>query len=272
MGDLGSLLDPAPERVETAGLHELCITVVYFLVSLCCLVPVLHGRLQKIRQGGSNLQATAALSALANTFCSIVIVHIDVVGAMLLICLTPIGSTILARAVLGEVFRCRAMQAIGLDWVPDLSGQSPRFVSIGTAAFLRSRYWRVLPVGSDLLDRDRACRGTGQRTGCGFGADHASLSCAGDRDHVHSRHVHLAPGPNYMNPGLAGLLFMSEIVLGAVSATLLSGESLGWREFTGVLLIAGASLVETLLAILPVRRKVVMTVERGEANSDASCD
>ena len=79
-------------------------------------------------------------------------------------------------------------------------------------------------------------------------------------------------GPNYLSSGLAGLLFKSEIVLGAVSATLLSSEPFGWREFTGVLLIAGASLVETLLATFSVRRRVVMTVECGGANFDAGGD
>ena len=80
-----SLLDPTLERIEAAGLHELRIAVAHFLVPLCCLLPVLLGRVRKIRQGGSSLHATAALSALANTFCSIVIVHFDVVRAMLLI-------------------------------------------------------------------------------------------------------------------------------------------------------------------------------------------
>ncbi len=70
---------------------------------LCCLVSLLLGRLRKIRQGGSSLQATSALSALAITLYSIAIVHTDVVRAMLLFCLTPIWSTHLARAVLGEV-------------------------------------------------------------------------------------------------------------------------------------------------------------------------
>ena len=41
-------------------------------------------------------------------------------------------------------------------------------------------------------------------------------------------------GPKYLSPGLVGLLFMPEIVAGAVSATLLSGEPFGWREFTDV--------------------------------------
>ena len=79
-------------------------------------------------------------------------------------------------------------------------------------------------------------------------------------------------GPKYLIPCLVGLLFMSEILVGADSTTLLSGEAFGLRKFTGVLLIAGVSLVEPLRAILSVRRIVVMTIECGRANSDAGCD
>ena len=56
-------------------------------------------------------------------------------------------------------------------------------------------------------------------------------------------------GPKYLSPGIVGLLFMTEIIVGAISVALLAGEPFGIRELMGVLLIAGASMLEPLLAL-----------------------
>ncbi len=53
-------------------------------------------------------------------------------------------------------------------------------------------------------------------------------------------------GPKYLNPGVVGLLFMTEIVVGAISVAILAGEPFGVREITGVLFIAAASMLEPL--------------------------
>ncbi|MEP4980564.1 MAG: EamA/RhaT family transporter, partial [Ascidiaceihabitans sp.] len=57
-------------------------------------------------------------------------------------------------------------------------------------------------------------------------------------------------GPKFLNPGVVGLLFMTELVVGAVSAAIWAGEPFGLREFVGVVLISGASLLE------PIKRLV----------------
>ena len=54
-------------------------------------------------------------------------------------------------------------------------------------------------------------------------------------------------GLKYLNPGVSGLLFMTEIAVGALSVALLAGEPFGVRELAGVLLIATASLIEPLM-------------------------
>ena len=56
-------------------------------------------------------------------------------------------------------------------------------------------------------------------------------------------------GPKYLSPGIVGLLLMTEIIVGAISVALLAGEPFGIRELIGVLLIAGASMLEPLLAL-----------------------
>lgn len=53
--------------------------------------------------------------------------------------------------------------------------------------------------------------------------------------------------PSRLNPGIVGLLFMTEIVVAAISAAILSGEPFGLREMIGLPLILSAGLVEPLV-------------------------
>lgn len=49
-----------------------------------------------------------------------------------------------------------------------------------------------------------------------------------------------------LTPGRVGILLMSDLVVGVISAALFAGEPFGWREATGSVLIIGAALVEVL--------------------------
>jgi len=49
-----------------------------------------------------------------------------------------------------------------------------------------------------------------------------------------------------LTPARVGLLMMSEIVVGVITAALWSGEPFGWREGVGSLMIVGAGFVEVL--------------------------
>ncbi len=57
-----------------------------------------------------------------------------------------------------------------------------------------------------------------------------------------------------LNPGIVGLLFMTEISVGTVTAALWAGEPFGAREVIGILLISGAGLAESLQAPFAWRR------------------
>jgi drug/metabolite transporter (DMT)-like permease len=56
-------------------------------------------------------------------------------------------------------------------------------------------------------------------------------------------------GPKFISPGLVGMLFMTEVVVGSVSVALLSGEPVGGREVMGILLITTASLIEPVASL-----------------------
>ncbi len=53
-------------------------------------------------------------------------------------------------------------------------------------------------------------------------------------------------GAPKLNPAVVGLLFMTEISVGAVTAALWSGETFGLQEIVGVVLISAAGVAESL--------------------------
>lgn len=88
--------------LEATGLHSLWVTVIYFLVCTLCLVPIVILRWKHVIAGGLQLQITAMLSGGALFLYMTAIVHTDVVRVILLVYLTPIWGTLLARIFLGE--------------------------------------------------------------------------------------------------------------------------------------------------------------------------
>ena len=66
-------------------------------------------------------------------------------------------------------------------------------------------------------------------------------------------------GPKFLNPGLVGLLFMTEIIFGSISAALFAGEPFGGREISGILLIASASLLEPVSDLFRARHKAAQS-------------
>ena len=57
-------------------------------------------------------------------------------------------------------------------------------------------------------------------------------------------------GAPHLNPGVVGLLMMTEISVGAVTAAIWAGEPVGMRELMGIALITVAGLSEFLYAPL----------------------
>ena len=68
-------------------------------------------------------------------------------------------------------------------------------------------------------------------------------------------------GTPKLNPGLVGLLFMTEISVGAITAALWSGEPFGWREAIGVILISLAGIMESLWKIWRNRRATIPSLK-----------
>ncbi len=56
-------------------------------------------------------------------------------------------------------------------------------------------------------------------------------------------------GPNFLSPGIDGLLLMTEAVTGSFSLALLAGGLFGPREIIGVILITSSSILEPLIEL-----------------------
>ena len=265
--------------LEEAGLHGLWITVVYFLVPTICLVPVALWRWRHVRKGGLQLQLTAMISGGALLLYSTSIIYTDVVRAMLLFYLTPVWATILARLVLGDAItptRIAAMMLaiVGMLTIFGLGARFPIQQNAGDWLGLGSGFlWAIAMVRIRMVESHSAIELTVGffQWSLIFSAGAAFLLAPGHLPSV-GQILPALPlllvfmvllvlpgtyaslwGPKFLSPGVVGLLFMTEIVVGAISVALLAGEPFGIREVTGVILIAGASMLEPLLSLRQAR-------------------
>ena len=259
-------------ELEDAGFQGLWITVVYFLIPALCLIPVTIWRWKYVKRGGFQLQLTAIISGGALLLYSTSIVYTDVVRAILLFYLTPVWGIILGRIFLGDKISTPRVIAmilaiIGMLTIFGLGSKFPLPQNLGDWLGLCSGFmWAVAMV---LINKNKNHSTIELTVGFFqwslilslFAAVLLSPYSLPSFDKI----VPVIPlmltfmvllilpgtyaslwGPKYLNPGVVGLLFMTEIVVGAISVAILAGEPFGIREITGVLFIAGASMLEPL--------------------------
>ncbi len=262
--------------MENAGLHNLWITTIYFLVPAMCMLPVLGLRWGSIRRGGVPLQLTVMACGAALTLYSASIVFTEVVRALMLFYLMPVWGFLLARVVLKEgitAVRIAAMgiAALGMLTLFGLGAGLPVPRNAGDwMGLLAGMVWAVATVRIRMHEDHSTADLTVGFFLWGLILSAAiSLVLAPEHMPGFRQVVPVLPmllgfvlllvipgtcaalwGPKFLNPGVTGLLYMTEVVVGMISAALLAGEPFGGRELAGVILIAGASLLEplTLLA------------------------
>lgn len=261
--------------LEEAGINGLWITVIYFLIPTICLIPVVILRWQHVKEGGISLQLTTMLSGGALLLYSTSIVYTDVVRAILLFYLTPIWATILARIFLGDLITpsrviAMVLAILGMLTIFGLGARFPIPQNIGDWLGIASGFlWAVAMVRIRMSESHSAIELTAGffQWSLIFSSGAAFLLATSQMPDIEQilpalplllifMALLVLPGtyasllgPKYLSPGIVGLLFMTEIIVGAISVALLAGEPFGIRELIGVLLIAGASMLEPLLAL-----------------------
>jgi drug/metabolite transporter (DMT)-like permease len=261
--------------LEGAGIDRLWAVIVFNGLPCLLIAPIAVWRWRQLKSGGAGMAATGLAMGATQVFYSLSLLNTEVVRALVLFYLNPVWAMLLAWAFLGErITPIRAISiavafigmaivlntgfalpmprslgdwfavAAGLAWASsiillktqhhadplDLSLQNFLWTGLllipiivmadgGTAPSLRglaSQLWWLIPFIVLVL-----------MTGV-YSAMWA---------------VPLLP------PAIVGLLYMTEISSGAISAALLSGEPFGWRETAGIALITLAGALESIVYV-----------------------
>ncbi len=277
--------------LDETGITDAWATVMLYFWPFVLLLPLMAWRWRRVLRGGFGLQLTGLITGLSLVLYADALIYTEVIRAMLLYYLTPVWSTLLARIFLKEPITGARWVAIALGFAGILvifgvdSGIPwPRNIGdwMGLAAGM---VWAVAAVRMRSDNRNHAIEFTTVQFGWGTllalgvvlflpvaGVGSAlgpGLGPALDLERVVSVLPWLLPvvllgvipgtfaamwGTPLLNPGIVGILFMTEISVGAVTAALWAGEPFGAREIIGILLISGAGLAESLQAPFAWRR------------------
>jgi drug/metabolite transporter (DMT)-like permease len=270
--------------LEGAGITGLWATLFFCFVPLMLILPVLAWRWRPFVDGGIGLQLTGAVSAVSLVLYAVSVLYTEVVKAMLLFYLTPIWSTLLARAVLGEAItpvRWFAM-ALGIggilvifgietgipiprhigDWLALVAGilwavtavrlrrETNNAIDLSNSSF----FWSFIVALILLLIANQA-----PMPDWGSAVPALPWWMVLMLIAIVSGPITSIWGAKQLSPGIVGLLFMTEISVGAVTAALWAGEPFGWREVLGIILISSAGVLESLWELWRDRRAAVAT-------------
>ena len=260
--------------LDEAGVTGAWATLAYYLGPAILWLPLVTGRWRRLFAGGRRLLLTCAIAAVSLVCYANALIFTEVVRAVLLYYLLPVWSTLLARIFLGEpITRMRffsiALGFAGLFTILGIDQGLPLPRNLGDWLALGAGVgWAITAV---RLRADKVNEAE-ESTFLYFvlGSVAALAACAlpdgrtgpmPDLETIVGVLPWLIPvlivliipstflvmwGTRLLSPGLVGVLFMSEISIGAGSAAILAGEPFGAREITGVVLISAAGLLDAL--------------------------
>ena len=273
--------------IPLRGLHDAGVvgawaTVTFYLVCVLALLPFLLWRWRRVRDGGLRLQVTAAIAGVSLVFYADAVVYTEVMRAMLLYYLTPVWGTIMARVWLGEpITRARwAAIAFGLAGMLVIFGIDEGFPwprNVGDWMGLGGGFlWAVTAVRMRGDTRTGAIEYTTVYFAWGLAValfiaflPLAGLATAPSTEALTLELHWVVPvlllvvipgsfaamwGTPHLNPGIVGILFMTEISVGTATVAIWAGEPFGAREIVGVLLISAAGLAESVRLLAAWRR------------------
>ncbi len=265
-----------------AGITGAWATAMLFFWPFVLVLPLAAWRWRRTLRGGFGLQVTGLIIATSLVLYANALVYTEVIRALLLFYLTPVWSTLLARIFLKEPIT-------GVRWVAIALGLTGILVIFGVdtgipwprnpgdwMGLAAGIVWAVAAVRMRGDSENHAVEFTtvqfGWATLLALGIAFLPISGAGpvpEMERVAGVLPWLLPvvllvvipgtfaalwGAALLSPGIVGILFMTEISVGAVTAALWAGEPFGAREIIGILLISSAGLAESLPALFARRR------------------
>jgi drug/metabolite transporter (DMT)-like permease len=265
--------------MDSAGVTDAWATVLFYGLPLLLFSPWIFVNWRRIVGCGWSLHFIGIATGISLAFYSNALLYTEVVRGLVLYYTTPVWSLLLARIVLGESITPARVLAIvfGLAGMLVMFGVDlgyPWPKNIGDwMALIGALGWAVAAV---LLRKDDGSRSTEICAVYFFYGTIAAIllalsPLAGEIDvpdwptivDVLPWSIPIAIivipgayaafwGAPHLNPGVVGLLFMTELSVGGITAAIWANEPLGARELTGIALISLAGLIEFLYA--PIRR------------------
>ena len=268
--------------MDRAGVTAAWATVLFYGIPLLLFLPWILRNWRRVLCCGWQLHAIGIATGASLAFYSNAMLYTEVVRGLVLYYTTPVWSQLLARLLLGESITTARV-------IPIVFGVAGMLVMFGVdlgfpwpknigdwMALIGAMGWAVAAV---LLRKDDGSRSMEICSVYFFYGVIAAIimavsPMAGDIGvPTWQSIVDVLPwsipiaiivipgayaafwGAPHLNPGVVGLLMMSEISVGAVTAAIWANEPLGVRELTGIALITIAGLSEFLYAPL---RKALM--------------
>ena len=265
-----------PQRILVAGgLTGGWGTLAQFVIPLLLLVPLAVWRRAKGRPSGAGWWVIGLLFGgggvcYANSF-----LLTDVVRALLLFYLTPVWATLLERFVQGKPLAPARFAALALSlagvWIvfgqdgmlplPRNAGDWLALISGAMIAAAAARINAVQPDSPLPLLFSCYLYGTAVAflLGWALADELGPIPAADDLLAMLPFLLVLTFGfllptvtlllwsPIHIGAGAFSILILTELVVGAVSAALLTDEAFGWREATGCALILAAGAIEVLV-------------------------
>lgn len=260
--------------LESAGLPSFDAFAAFQLAPLAFALPTLLIRWTAIWKNRKILVPLGAALSIPMCIYSAALLQTDILRAIVLFYLMPVWSTLLERLVLGvRISRVRAL-SIGLaaaamaimfgehtglpwpqntgDWLALAAGATWSAATIlmhrlpaQRAIDLSAVYFLVSGAATLALTRAMPLQ-------VPFSVVAAQLwwLVPATLVIVASSVVASMWGVPRISPGLSGLLFMTEIATGAVSASLWADEPFGSRQLAGVILIALAGALESIVSLV----------------------
>lgn len=264
-----------PLRVlDKTGIDGLWTTFVFYAFPAALLTPLYVFRWRYLSQGGLSLHLPSFLAGLGLVLYAEALLYTQVINAMLLYYLTPLWSTLLARFLLGEkIFLDRwismifAFAGILIIFKIDMGFPLPK--NIGDwMGFASGIVWALAAV----YIKKSGKQNTMDVTLCYFlwGSISALVLTQLPVEEIqqpptlmqlYSVLSWLIPvvivliippaiailwGASVLSPGILGILFMTEVSTGSISAAMWANEPFGLREILGITFISFAGIWEPL--------------------------
>ncbi|MDH3635528.1 MAG: DMT family transporter [Gammaproteobacteria bacterium] len=265
--------------MDNAGVTDAWATVLFYGIPLLLFSPWIFRNWRRITSCGWQLHFIGITTGVALAFYSNALLYTEVIRGLVLYYTTPVWSLLLARIVLGETITAPRVLAIAFG----LAGMLVMFgIDVGFPWPRNTGDWMALigavgwAVAAVLLRKDDGSRSMEICSVYFFYGVIAAIvmaisPMAGEIEMPDwSVVVDVLPwalpiavivipgayaafwGAPHLNPGVVGLLFMTELSVGGITAAIWANEPLGVRELTGIGLITLAGLSEFIYT--PMRR------------------